>query len=263
MSKAPANPEVAERLRAARQRIFRSAAAAAEALGAKPGTVRAHENGQNGVSLFDLEQYSRRYGVTMDWLISGRGPMEPDEKTNVSGFNFYSIMGQLRDDVWVSYEEGDDREEWPGWGALKTPAGIEEEVEFTDPRFPEDLIAALKVRTDQTEGAYIDNTIVFAVQAAATGFNDGDHVVVVRERGEFCEWSLKRVRFTPDATVLESLLSTAAPLTWKHDDEVPDDVHIVGIVIASLTRRPVPAMTPHQRKLYEIDEANRRRFGKK
>lgn len=264
MSKAPANLEVAARLRQARQRIFRSAAAAAEALGLKAGTVRAHENGQNGVGLFELEQYSRRYGVTMDWLITGRGSMEPDEKVSVSGLlNVYNIMGQLRDDVWAAPSDDQPSDEWPGWGVLKTPAGIEEEVEYTDPRFPENLIAALKVRTEQKDSIYIDGSIVFAVPAQYTDFNDGDHVITVRERDTFCEWSLRKVVFTGDATRLESLISAADPFVWNYDDEMPENIHIIGSVIGSLTRRPVPAMSPQQRRLYEADEASLRKFAKR
>lgn len=230
----------------------------------KPGTVRAHENGQNGISLADLEHYSRRYGVTMDWLISGRGRMEPDEKVNVSGLlNMHFIMAQLRDDVWLTHQEGDDPDEWPGWGIITTPAGVDEEVDFYDSRFPEEMITAMKVRTDLTDGPYIDGSIVFAVEAAATGFKDGDHVVTIREKGQFCEWSLRRVAFKGDATALESLISRAPDYEWKYDEPMPDDIHVLGTVIASLTRRPVPPLTPQQRKTFEDDQATARKLGKK
>lgn len=257
MSKAPASPEVAARLREARQRIFRSAAAAAEALGLKAGTVRAHENGQNGVSLFDLEQYSRRYGVTMDWLITGKGAMDPDAQSHSpTGLGFYSIMGVLRDGAWVEADEEDVDLGWPGWGPpLTTPAGIEEEVEYTDARFPEELINVLKVRTDLTEGPYIDGTLVFAVSVEYTDQRDGDHLIVVREKGSFYEWSLRRLRLEENRSVLESLISNADPFVWDHHEEMPDDIYILGTVVGSLTRRPVAAMTADARRRFELGEA--------
>jgi len=190
--------------------------------------------------------------------------MEPDEKVNVSGLmNLYGIMGQLRDDVWIAPADNQPTDEWPGWGQLKTPAGIEEEVEYTDSRFPENLIVAMKVRTENVDSIYIDGSIVFSVPTEYTDFNEGDHVITIRERDSFCEWSLRKVIFTGHSTRLESLISSSDPYVWDYDDEMPEDINIIGTVIGSLTRRPVPAMSPQQRRLYEIDEANRRKFVKR
>lgn len=61
----------AARLRAARHRRFSSAARAAQALAVNPITLRAHENGQNGFSVRDASRYSKAYGVTLLWLLTG------------------------------------------------------------------------------------------------------------------------------------------------------------------------------------------------
>ena len=255
MSKPPANHDVAARLREARQRIFRSAAAAAEAMGLKAGTVRAHENGQNGVSLFDLEQYARRYGVTIDWLITGKGVMDPDALSHAaSGLNVYGIGGLLRDGSWVEAGEDDLDTAYPGWGgAQMTPAGIEEEVEYADARFPPEMINVLRVRTDLKEGPYVDGTLVFGVSVEYLEYRDGDHLIVVREKGSFYEWSLRRVVFEDDRTILEPLISNTAPLIWNHQDPRPEDVNILGVVVGSLTKRPVTGLTPAARRRFERD----------
>lgn len=63
----------ARRLKEARKRAFPSAAAAAEALGINPVTVRAHENGQNGFPIETASAYAETFGVSLDWLLTGDG----------------------------------------------------------------------------------------------------------------------------------------------------------------------------------------------
>ena len=65
--------EIGERLRQARKAAgFASATAAALALGMKYPTYAGHENGNRGLRA-NLEQYSRRFQVSMAWLLTGRG----------------------------------------------------------------------------------------------------------------------------------------------------------------------------------------------
>lgn len=60
-----------ERLRQARIAAqFKSAAAAAEALGVKPSTYRAHENGQNDFSFEESEIYGKKFGSDPMWLFA-------------------------------------------------------------------------------------------------------------------------------------------------------------------------------------------------
>lgn len=60
-----------DRLRAARQKRYRSAGAAAEALGVSASTFRAHENGQNEFDTETARLYARRLGVSTAWLLTG------------------------------------------------------------------------------------------------------------------------------------------------------------------------------------------------
>ena len=62
-----------ERLRQARVSAgYKSASAAAEALGISASTYRAHENGQNDFDFMDAGRYAKRFNVSQLWLFEGR-----------------------------------------------------------------------------------------------------------------------------------------------------------------------------------------------
>lgn len=64
-----------ERLKQAREaRGYRSAAAAAEAMGVETPTYAGHENGSRGLSRV-AARYAEFFHVSLDWLLRGRGPM--------------------------------------------------------------------------------------------------------------------------------------------------------------------------------------------
>jgi transcriptional regulator with XRE-family HTH domain len=64
--------EIGMRLKIARQLRYPTARAAAEALGVKYPTYAAHENGSRGV-VRAAEHYARRFRVSLDWLLRGKG----------------------------------------------------------------------------------------------------------------------------------------------------------------------------------------------
>lgn len=65
--------DIGDRLRQAREKAgFASASAAAEALGVKASTYRAHENGQNEYTFREAQFYGRKYGVDTSWLLEGK-----------------------------------------------------------------------------------------------------------------------------------------------------------------------------------------------
>ena len=67
------NKEIGNRLKAARKAAgFLSAIDAAAAQKISYPTYVAHENGTRGISGKMLELYAKRFGVTTDWLLSGR-----------------------------------------------------------------------------------------------------------------------------------------------------------------------------------------------
>ncbi|MCY6380539.1 helix-turn-helix domain-containing protein [Hoeflea prorocentri] len=71
---------LSSRLKAAREAAgYRTATIAAEALGVSYSTYASHENGSRGVSRPALTQYAKRFKVTTDWLLSGRGGGPDDD----------------------------------------------------------------------------------------------------------------------------------------------------------------------------------------
>lgn len=66
--------DIAARLKAARKNAgFKTAIAAAESLGVPYATYSQHENGTRGLTTDASELYARRYRVSLDWLLTGKG----------------------------------------------------------------------------------------------------------------------------------------------------------------------------------------------
>lgn len=77
---------VADRLRAARIKAdFTSVKEAAEALGMKYQTYAAHENGNRAILQEDLAKYARRYHVSIDWLVTGKGSKDDIREVKLVG----------------------------------------------------------------------------------------------------------------------------------------------------------------------------------
>lgn len=66
-----------ERLRIARQRFFKSAAEAARSLGLSVGTYSGHENGHRGFPASRAPAYARKFKVSEEWLLYGKGDGDP------------------------------------------------------------------------------------------------------------------------------------------------------------------------------------------
>lgn len=68
--------EMHDRLETAREAAgYDTAAAACEAFGWKYPTYVGHENGSRGFK-GKAEVYARRYGVSLEWLLTGKGDMK-------------------------------------------------------------------------------------------------------------------------------------------------------------------------------------------
>src|SRR5204862_8187411 len=84
-----------DRLRMAREKHFKSARLAAKAMGIPVSTYGAHERaeqeGGRDYGPDEATQYARRFGVTPEWLLTGREPFPagedpPKPKVNVIGY---------------------------------------------------------------------------------------------------------------------------------------------------------------------------------
>lgn len=96
--------ELSERLTAARIHAkFDTAQAAADALGVKYPTYAGHENGSSGFRAPTGELYARRFKVSFEWLMNGRGSMVPEpvqsDAQEVPLLSWISAGAMMRDDV--------------------------------------------------------------------------------------------------------------------------------------------------------------------
>ena len=69
--------EMHERLTAARKEAgYATTRAAADALGVKEPTYGQHENGTRGYKRDSADQYARKFHVSLEWLLTGKGSRE-------------------------------------------------------------------------------------------------------------------------------------------------------------------------------------------
>jgi DNA-binding XRE family transcriptional regulator len=74
----------ADRLRHAREQAgYETAKAAAESMGASVSTYISHENGTRGFPAKRAIQYARKFKVTEEWLLYGKGNNPTGEKADV------------------------------------------------------------------------------------------------------------------------------------------------------------------------------------
>jgi phage repressor protein C with HTH and peptisase S24 domain len=66
-----------ERLGKARQLKYRSMSDAARAMGVPVSSYTSNENGTRAFGRDRATQYARHFGVSLDWLLTGRGEMQP------------------------------------------------------------------------------------------------------------------------------------------------------------------------------------------
>jgi len=119
------NKKIGERLKKARKEAgFASATDAALALGVKYPTYASHENGLRGV-VRSLDLYSRRYKVSLDWLLTGKGNMrakgeDASENPEVTHVPLISSVSAGQ----PFFQEGiDDFSDFPTIAAYDLPKG--------------------------------------------------------------------------------------------------------------------------------------------
>lgn len=241
---------VAARLKQARSRIFPTAADAARAIGMKPVTVRAHESGQNGIDVFDLERYARRYGCDIGWLLKGGEESRPRPEFYVEHGETIPITGLIQDGVWL--EDDADSPSYPVQAVTPPTHGGVEFATYADPRFPLSLVQAWRISTKLSDGPYVDGAIIFCVPMGLIGIREGDHVVIAiddRRKG-MVQWTLRKVTKRDKDIYYEALISDSPSITFGDgSDDVYTDFQ--GIVIGSLQRRPVNELSVSDRRELE------------
>lgn len=252
MTKTPVQADIARRLKQARNRIFSTAAEAADALDMKAVTLRAHENGQNAVNIYDLERYARRYNVNLQWLLTGAGVEQPDPAQHVELGEMIPLEFTIEPGAWIPEDHPSRRRR------QRSDGEVFEMVPFTDPRFPAGMVEAVRVENCSPEAHYISGTLLFIVEVSDIGYRNGDHVLVYRERGDFVNVSVRKVDKSSGEIVFRSLTHPEeAPLLWERSDkeELPN---VTAVVIGSVTRRPVQELDIETLRRFEEYEASRR-----
>lgn len=94
--------EINERLIEARTKAgFETATLAAEALGVPYQTYATHENGNGGLPAKPAIKYAKKFKVSLDWLLTGkgRGPSPESQKA----WEIYQMICELQDEADLDY----------------------------------------------------------------------------------------------------------------------------------------------------------------
>ncbi|BCW88014.1 hypothetical protein sos41_11520 [Alphaproteobacteria bacterium SO-S41] len=136
-----ANDELAQRLRTARVAAgYADASAAAAALSVKQSSYIQHENGTRGFKRDRAEHYARRFGVSLEWLLTGKGTMKGKARIRSiplaghvgAGAQVHIIDGPALEHIDVPYELGSDAEAVEVRGDSMWPAIMEGEILIYD-----------------------------------------------------------------------------------------------------------------------------------
>lgn len=178
ISDSPQGMEPGERLRQRRTALGLSVEQLAVKGGFAPSTVRAHENGQNGIRLPAARKYARALSTTPEWIMFEAGAAESSANDSMPSARMVPILGQVQAGAYLEIPEEPE------------PAGF---LPFYDPRYARATIYALRVVGRSMDVHYPDGATVYVVPAAEAGIREGDHVVVRRERAGLYETTLKEI----------------------------------------------------------------------
>lgn len=225
--------ELGERLVAARKRAgYATVADAARSMGVKYPTYASHENGNAGVRHSVAEKYARKFRVSLEWLLTGRGDMisggvAPAE-IDVTGL---PVLGIIQAGHWLET-------------TFLEPEGEPEMLPVArDARFPHARQYALRVLGDSMDLDYPDGSYVTCVDFAETGLSITHGMVVHVERlrsgGQLCEITLKQVVVKNGAFTLcpRSSNPLHQPIAFSGTDS---DIIIRGVVTGGWRQTPIP-----------------------
>lgn len=186
--------QIGDRLREARKRAgFASATEAARSLGIKYQTYAAHENGNRAV-VRAAAQYARRYNVSLDWLLRGKGEPGNIAAANENSENLpeikkpidqISVIGKVAANSWLDVDDmdfgHDDVEHVPSVGG-----------------YPVSWQFALRIDGKCLNRIADHNDVLICLSLAASGEHpeENDLVIVERKRfgGQMVERTAKRLK---------------------------------------------------------------------
>jgi SOS-response transcriptional repressor LexA len=224
----------AQRLRDARRLAgYETAADAARYLGVTYPTYAGHENGSSGFKARTAELYSRKFHVSLDWLLTGRGGMTTEgvipAEIKIAGL---PILGNIQAGHWLetSFVDGDMEPEL-------LPVA-------RDARFPRARQYALRVVGDSMNLDYPDGSYVTCVDFAESGLAAVEgmtvHVERLRAGGQLVEITLKLIGRQGGQLVLMPRSSNPfwQPIAFRESDA---DVIVKGVVTGGWRKTDIPS----------------------
>lgn len=131
--------EIAARLKKARESQFRTATEAADSLSLKYQTYAAHENANRAFDAESAVLYSRRFKVSLDWLLTGHGKgpgeafQEPPITTDAEVLRLLSrIEGLSETDITLAF--GVIRNSLDARRAARAPSASHGQLQDASPR---------------------------------------------------------------------------------------------------------------------------------
>ena len=203
----------AARLKTARAARFPTAAGLARAVHMKEVTVRAHENGQNGMGLKNAQKYARELGVSAEWLLYGRESAEQPASMGPARL--------ARDRSEMNIET--IRRRVPIWQEARE--GVFQRVPPYNATFAEGFLTlmptgyeaidadAFRISDDHASSAYSPGSFVISAPPTQMDLREGDHIVLARilPRGSLAETTVRGVRLIGNEVHFTSLREGADP----------------------------------------------------
>lgn len=218
--------EPGDRLRDARTKAGLTVEQLAERVQKAASTVRAHENGQNGIKAPMAQRYARALGVSPEWLLYGRSA---DDRGATPELSELPLLQSIQAGAWLAVDEtGQDEPE------LVQHA--------RDPAFQHARQWLREVQGDSMNAVGVmPGDLAHLVEFFGSGLENGLIVEVTRSRagGALKEITLKEVEVSERGILLWPRSTNPR---WKDavrlNDDSDDDivVEVTGILVAT-TRR--------------------------
>jgi SOS-response transcriptional repressor LexA len=196
-------------------------------------TYAGHENGNSGFKTATAEKYARKFNVSLDWLLTGRGQMSAKgvvpAEIEVAGL---PVLGAIQAGHWLetTFLDQDGEPEM-------LPVA-------RDSRFPRARQYALRIVGDSMDLDYPDGSYVTCVDFAESGLAVGPGLTVHVERhragGQLVEITLKLVTAERGTLYLTPRSSNPAHQPFALKSLGPDDVRIRGVVTGGWRRTSIP-----------------------
>lgn len=189
-------------------------------------TYRSHENGIRGVPAPKAELYARAFGVSIDWLLTGKG--KKDGNSRLIPLKLLPVKGKVLGGAFLEDN--------------KCQKGIYMPV-AADPEYSEREQYLLEVSGTSMNECYPEGVYVHCVSMKyhpdGVMPQHGDHVIVERRKGELKETTIKEYVLTRRGAELWPRSNDPA---WQSPTHLPSDkpvenMEITALVIGLYSRR--------------------------